>query len=76
MRESVDSTIATFMRFSKRRRMTEPNHPLGLRICDAMKCLSVTISPQKVWEMLAVRGNSDNDTSGNEGLLSFCRACG
>src|ERR1039458_7041673 len=45
MRESVDSTTAIFMRFSKRRRKTEPNHPLGLRICAAMKCLSVTISP-------------------------------
>ena len=47
MRESVDSTIAIFMRFSKRRRRTEPNHPLCLRICAAMKCLSVTISPHR-----------------------------
>src|ERR1039458_2367286 len=47
MRESVDSTTAIFMRFSKRRRKTEPNHPLGLRICAAMKCLSVTISPHR-----------------------------
>jgi hypothetical protein len=33
------------------------------------------LTPQ-VWEMLAVRGNSDNDTSANGGLLSLCRACG
>jgi hypothetical protein len=71
MRDIVDSTTAMFMRFSKRRRMTEPNHPLGLRICAAMKCLSVTVSPRGLKDVS--RKKFRHSANGQSNLPSLLR---